>query len=169
MSSLNPSERTNDELKLGLVHFAYEVKMCLLCVGLLVDAPDNVDVPSAQSPRLLAALESQLVHLRAVTEFLIRPQTDRIDDMRRDAFAPDWDPLPADAVERLNGLHDPINKRLMHLTWVRLDEPVLWESGANAEAALQVSLAWSDHLARTRPDLAEFLHSELRSVVRLPQ
>jgi hypothetical protein len=73
-----------------------------------------------------ALLESGLIHLRALDEFLGRAGRRYEDDVRAIHFDPDWQPerLLSDDERQL------IDKRLAHITVERGKEPDTWETDA---------------------------------------
>lgn len=112
-----------------------------------------------------AFLESMLLHARATTDFFVMTRGYQ-SDIRRTDFAPEWNPEPTDAVERIRAHVRLIDKHLAHLTWERLDNasPV-WDYYDVADDILAVADRWSVHLCSRDPGL----HATFRPLVVLAQ
>jgi hypothetical protein len=138
--------RSKDELIDGLQHFNYEVWMVASCAGALgSDLP-----PFLQN----AALESMLIHIRSLTDFLVRKPGKYHDDMIRTNFASEWTPKPEAAAERLLQDYETANKHLAHLTWARVQPaPTQWNPHDLVVAVIAVADAWSWHVAHENPGL----------------
>jgi hypothetical protein len=97
-------------------HVAYEIKMLqgtavLLRMGVIgTGALQN------------ALLESALVHLRLVDEFLSLPKGNRADDVVAKDFLPTWEPKQV----LTESAREDINKRVHHLTTRRIGQQRLW-------------------------------------------
>lgn len=142
--------RTFLQLKAAVEHIGYELDMCMAAFAM------QANLGGAPSHELNVVLEAQIVHARALIEFLLRDG--RTSDMRRDQFAAGWTPSPEDAVTRLEAIWEPANRRVGHLSWVRVDEPrVSWLVVRIAQDVLAVAKSWNDYVGLTSPELsAEF-------------
>ncbi|MFC6238033.1 hypothetical protein [Longivirga aurantiaca] len=131
-------------------HIAHEVHMCAYSAFRMLSSDDEND--------RVAYLECELLHARALEEFLVvtrrRP---RDDDMLRTHFAPEWTPSPDDAVSRLGERRETINKYLAHLTWARVDEPdaPAWSFIEIADDIVAVAAAWVGHVTRSEGRLPD--------------
>lgn len=108
-----------------------------------------------------ALIESMLLHVRNLTEFLVKEP--RVSDMARTDFgtSPVWTPEPPDAAARLIDAWDPINKHLSHLTWERISpSPTEWAYMDIARDVVAVFEAW---YATVENDPS---HEPLRSGIR---
>jgi hypothetical protein len=108
-----------------------------------------------------AYLESSLVHVRSLYDFLCGSST-YADDILRIDFAPAWSPTPGspedDARVRLAAEMPAVNKYLAHLSWTRLDTseqaPNVMRWWKPVEAFRDIALllqAWAVHLGATTP------------------
>jgi hypothetical protein len=109
---------------------AYDVYQMQGCTRLLKDRAARGALRRIPGDDRLAVesalLESALIHLRALDEFLGRAEVRYKDDVRAVHFDPNWQP---------QGLltHDQrqlIDKRLAHITIERGKEPEAWETDA---------------------------------------
>lgn len=124
----------------AMSHVAYEIKMCCEAAVRRLHATDGVEES--------AYLEVELLHARSLYEFLVASKSARIDDMVRTAFAPDWTPGPAQAVQRLKERQPVLHKHLAHLTWARVDDPEApeWTFLEIAADTHAVTAAWARHV-----------------------
>lgn len=124
---------------------AYEVEMCAMSAYRYLTEADS----HARN----AYLECLLLHARALEEFLVVKHRNHKDDMLRTSFAPEWEPKPRDAVQRLGEQRTTINKHLAHLTWARArvdnhDAPKpQWAFIQIADDVVEVTSAWVQHVA----------------------
>lgn len=98
-----------------------------------------------------ALLESQLLHVRQLTNFLIgTSERTRDDDVLRTDFTTEWEPRPQSAVRELSGLIVPLNKHLAHLTRDRTKSRVpKWYYEDIAQDVVLVATEWCSHLERS--------------------
>jgi hypothetical protein len=125
-----------------MTHIGYEVIMCASSCLNMVKSTGNVRY---------AFLESELIHARALFEFLTTTKRPRSDDIVRTDFAEDWEPSPADAVATLKDQVPDIHKNLAHLTWARVDDqrPVPWSYVVIATNIVAVAWDWAVHVTES--------------------
>ena len=100
-----------------------------------------------------AFLESMLLHARSAADFFVMTRGYPT-DIRRTDFAPERNPEPTDAVERIRVHVKLIDKHLAHLTWERLDNASpAWDYNDIADDILAVADRWSVHLRSSDPGL----------------
>jgi hypothetical protein len=146
--------KSASQLRAGLAHVGYEIRMAAECAE---------GVMSCQSGTMHDAyLEAELLHVRALIEFLITPKSVR-DNMLPTEYAPQWEPEPQKAARRLRDRQQIIHKRLAHLTWTRIDDSddKIWIYCEMAQDITDVASAWTEHLRSTAPDLASALDADL--------
>ncbi len=155
-----PAQIDADKQSTALEHVTYEIDMCAwtaLQVASLESgsAQPHTEEPPERSAMRNALLESHLVHLRALTTFLLQGKAFAT-DVTHDQLVPgSWSARPAEAVQRLRTRQPRVNRRLGHLTWDRVDEdPVKWAVVDDAIDVLRVARAWLDHAAEEAPALA---------------
>lgn len=114
-------------------------------------------VPPEVGARQNAYLESTLLHARSLADFFVRDSGRRA-DIRRIDFADEWTPEPNDAVRRVVGTYNDLNKHLAHLTWDRVADagPTQWSPVVLVTDIVHIADAWSRHLAGTDHEL--FVH-----------
>ena len=138
----------------ALVHVAYEFEMAWFCALRLATERDTLSRFESN-----AYLESCLIHVRSLYDFLCRNSTNA-DDIVRTDFAPPWAPTgeAAEATQRLEAEAPAINKYLAHLSWTRLntsdqapDASRLWQPIDLFLDVARLLRAWADHLAAEGP------------------
>jgi hypothetical protein len=149
----------------ALAQVGYEVRMCCVSALLWLEAMDDAERADQRN----AFLEAELLHARALFEFLVkRNERPAPDDMLRTAFAPDWKAEPVNAAQVLHREVPLMNKHLVHLSWSRVDNvdpdstlsAIKWEFVEIAEAVYAVALAWAQHVTTSEgkewddPDVA---------------
>src|ERR1700744_3181348 len=101
------TSRSDEDLRIAAGHLDYEYGEIL-----------RNDKRIHEDP---AFLEAYLVHVRALTEFLIGRDRRHPNDITPEDFAAGWSPPNSDAVERLRFWLPEIDRHLAHVTWTRVD------------------------------------------------
>ncbi len=150
---------TMEQKKDALSHICYEM-------GMVLKATRSVDRSRALGDGQDGDyLELQLLHTRCLVEFLIEPEDRRQkDDMRRSEFAPAWDAVPIEAVQRLESraTRHVVNKHLAHLTWARVvDAKQPWHYPEIGVDVLAVFLKWVKHVSAHNEKLGDSLKFQI--------
>jgi hypothetical protein len=112
-------------------HVAYEAFMLAGTTQLIeknFPPPSRVKAPMRDVVRN-ALLESSLIHIRVLDDFLSRYAPARTDDVVAGDFLSSWEPRTCLTQDE----RDYLNKRLMHLTTVRAEGPAPWQLGKARE------------------------------------
>jgi hypothetical protein len=119
--------RTVEELREASGHLNYEV-------GMLMSLANGIASGIAGHGTTIsnALIESFVVHLRCVLDFLYAPKNRRDDDVIAEDYFDDpavWDNLRPPISAKLGNARDRAGKEMAHLTYARLDvtpEAKLW-------------------------------------------
>jgi hypothetical protein len=136
---------TNAELDEAIRHVGYELWMMASAAGRFRSGHGDGVTQNAYQ-------ESMLLHARALADFLVL-ERGYDTDIRRTDFAPQWQPQPEDAADRVRTHARRLDKYLAHLTWERTDpESAVWDYDIAADL-LSIADRWGQHLRDSRPDL----------------
>lgn len=151
----------------ALKHVAYEVWMMTFAATQLVSTGDDQSLPEVGVVQN-AYLESTLLHARSLADFLVR-DSGRKADIRRIDFADEWKPEPDEAVTRVKGSLNDLNKHLAHLTWDRVTNagPTQWNAAALVTDIVHIADAWSRHLADTDRELFGHFRPHIANALRI--
>lgn len=134
----------NDSHSVAMGHVAYEVTQMTRAATLI--GPGVPTATDDQRTAWNAALESALLHARALIEFMLDPKK-HDDDIRPDDFYPGWAGPPPAVRARLDAERKLLHKHLSHLTWKRVsDEPAAWDHNATVRLIVDQLASFADHL-----------------------
>ncbi|MFF2390373.1 hypothetical protein [Agromyces sp. NPDC058104] len=152
-----PHDRVPDR-ELVRRELTYELGVLDYCYSALLDGWGLGAESNLPLGTLTALLESFLVHVRVLDEFLGAGAT-RSDDLRAKQLAAAWDRPGFLEPE----IRTAINKQLTHLTDPRADRP-LWDVNRLAGEAGRCFLAWFDTLD---DETADILRPTVESATRI--
>jgi hypothetical protein len=99
-----------------------------------------------------------LVHCRSFAEFLMNKAH------RRDMCATDFvDTMPPIALDTWNRWHDHIDKHLMHLSQLRVGNPVPWTGSCNKPMLEEFIVAWGVFYRAIKPSLKPEFDKQLEA------
>lgn len=136
-------------MQLMAEHVAYEAFMLARTTQLL-EAGTTPPVGAEQAVVIRnALLESALLHLRVLDDFLCLKSRTRADDVVAMDFLPSWTPQTGLS----EGERQYVNKRVMHLTTTRGEGPAPWEL-ARFREVFQTFVALLHQLELAAPERA---------------
>lgn len=156
--------------RIALGHVAYEVSMCAETAARVYLY--SHDATLADGVAKNACLESMLLHVRNLDDFLNTTTRKFKSDLIAVEFTPSWKPSPEDAAQRLLDRRSIINQHLSHLTWERATNtgPPPWPIVEMARDVLCIAADWIEHYVLEEGiqpgDLRLWDGSEVRDSVR---
>lgn len=154
--SISVSRRTDAELVSAAREIGYELMQCAAAV-------QHLRRGKAGDDRVVhnALVESVVLHVRSLTEFLVRETRRWPTDIAPTDFTTSggaWHASPEDSVERLRQAATKGHKYLAHLTWERAGGPPE-DDGWRFEQLVKHDLmavftSWLQHVERTEPSAA---------------
>lgn len=145
--------RNRSDLEAAASHVAYEYEQALAMLS-----PARVADSPASDRMQKAALESGLLHLRNMIEFLFGRQRGgtwghrHSNDIRPQDFGVEWEAPDTEASARLKSRLEVIDRHLSHLSWHRIDggrEP--WEYQEATADLISIWIAFAGHVQEDSP------------------
>jgi hypothetical protein len=135
----------NADHALAMSHVGYEATQMTRAATLI-----GPGVPTSTDDQRFAwnaALESALLHARALIDFMLDGKS-HDDDIRPGDFYPGWSGPPPAVRTRLDRERKLLHKHLVHLTWKRVAaEPAAWDHFATVRLIIDQLGSFADHLS----------------------
>lgn len=136
--------RTEPQLEKASEHVKYELEMLTAALSFLSNGPDETN-PHTWN----AYLESFVIHIRSVIDFLYPPTNRQPDDILAEEYVTDVAQWNRDRPAKTNLLRDAkkkADKQVAHLTYVRVGADKDWNWKAIWSDLENVAICFFDHL-----------------------